>query len=97
MKAAKRMWRNGPLRRSSPTRSGGCQMPLTVGGFGGSYICEGCSEPVAGLYRVIHPVQRQESWLCAACKARQAACSGEGLEAKGPDVLAARPTLGGMA
>jgi len=70
-------------------------MPLTGGGFGGSYVCDGCAEPVVGVYRVIHRVQRRESWLCASCKARQPAKVLQ--REKGLDVLAARPTLHGMA
>jgi hypothetical protein len=74
-------------------------MPLNAGGFGGSYVCEGCSEPVAGVYRVIRPVQRRESWLCAACRA---ATNGKNVSeanqaGKGLDVLQARPALHGMA
>ena len=63
-----RSWPGGPLRRWSPVRQGQCKMPLAEGGFGGSYVCEGCSEPVAGVYRVFDRVERQESWLCAHCK-----------------------------
>lgn len=66
----KRMWPGGPLRRFSPVRKGACQAPLEGGGFGGSYVCEGCQMPVAGVYRVIAGVQSRESWLCASCKAQ---------------------------
>lgn len=73
-------------------------MPLNTGGFGGSYLCDGYSESVAGVYRVIHPVQHRESWLCAACKAATLENSSEmNRESKGPDVLPARPALHGMA
>lgn len=66
----KRMWPGGPLRRWSPVRQTGCKMPLADGGFGGSYVCEGCSEPVAGLYRMFDRVEQRESWLCVRCKTR---------------------------
>lgn len=66
----KRMWPDGPLRRWSPVRTGGCHIPLDSGGFGASYVCEECLEPVAGVYRVIRGVQRRESWLCASCRAQ---------------------------
>jgi hypothetical protein len=70
-------------------------MPLTGGGFGGSYVCEVCSEPVAGVYRVIDRVQSRESWLCATCKGRESAAVLE--KEKGPNVLLTRATLHGMA
>lgn len=66
----KRMWPDGPLRLWSPVRAGGCRMPLANGGFGGAYVCEGCLVPVAGVYRVIDGVQRQQWWFCAMCKNR---------------------------
>jgi hypothetical protein len=67
----KQMWPGGPLRRFSPIRKGGCQLPLEGGGFGGSYVCEGCQVPVAGVYRVIDRVERRESWVCAGCKTQR--------------------------
>jgi len=63
------MWTDGPLRLWSSERNGGCRMPLAEGGFGGAYLCDGCSAPVVGLYRVFDGVQGQQSWLCATCKA----------------------------
>ncbi len=59
-----RMWHGGPLRRWSPVRTASCQMPLASGGYGGSYLCDGCQKPVVGIYRA------REAWLCAACKMR---------------------------
>jgi hypothetical protein len=70
-------------------------MPLAGGGFAGSYVCDGCSEPVAGVYRVIDQVERRESWLCASCKTEQIATVFP--RGKGSDVLAAHQTLHGMA
>jgi hypothetical protein len=70
-------------------------MPLTEGGFGGSYVCDGCSEPVAGIYRVIDRVERRESWICAACKTEQIVTVFP--KEKEPSALAARPALHGMA
>jgi hypothetical protein len=67
----KRMWTHGPLRLWSIVRVGGCRIPLANGGFGGAYVCEACLVPVAGVYRVIDGVQRQQSWLCAMCKSRE--------------------------
>jgi hypothetical protein len=64
----RRMWAGGPLRRLSPIRSAGCQIPLEGGGYGGSYVCDECLMPVVGVYRVIQGVQGRETWLCAACK-----------------------------
>ena len=93
--SVRRMWPVGPLRRWSPVRNTGCGMPLTKGGFGGSYVCDGCSEPVRGVYRVIDRVEERTSWLCAACKAQQATTVSQ--KGKGPDVLAAHQALNGMA
>lgn len=70
-------------------------MPLSTGGFGGSYVCDGCSESVAGLYRVIHRVERRESWLCFTCTTLQSAVDLP--KGKGPDVLLTRAALHGMA
>lgn len=67
------MWPGGPLRNWSPMREGGCTMPLAGGGFGGSYLCDGCLTPAPGVYRIIDPLQRRESWFCASCKAKSAA------------------------
>lgn len=68
--SARRMWPGGPLRRWSPARTSGCDMPLDRGGYGGSYVCEGCMQPVPGVYRVFRGVQRRETWLCGGCKAK---------------------------
>lgn len=93
--STRRIWPDGPLRRWSLVRTNGCQMPLAGGGFGGSYVCDGCSEPVAGVYRAIDRVERRESWLCAACKTVQTATVFP--KEKEPSVFAARPALHGMA
>ena len=73
----RRLWPGGPLRRWSAIRSSGCQIPLATGGFGGSYVCEGCREPVAGVYGVIRGVQRRQSWLCGSCKVQPAGVSAQ--------------------
>lgn len=67
---ARRMWPDGPLRQWNATRCPAAKMALDSGGFGGSYICDGCQLPTAGLYRAIDRVQRRETWLCAQCRTR---------------------------
>jgi hypothetical protein len=67
----RRMWTGGPTRRWSPIRESGCIMPLAAGGFGGAYVCDECAMPVTGVYRVIDRVQRQQTWLCGGCRARE--------------------------
>lgn len=75
--SVRRMWPGGPLRRWSAARGAGCTMPLDSGGYGGSYVCDGCRGPVVGLYSVIRGVQRRAMWLCAACKAQPGTHGGQ--------------------
>ena len=59
----RQMWDFGPLRRWSPTKT--TQTPLGYSvGFVGSYICERCSEPCDGVYRLREP----KKWVCGDCK-----------------------------
>lgn len=68
--APRRRWPGGPLRQWNATRCPAAKMALDCGGFGGSYICDGCQMPAAGLYRAIDGVERRETWLCAQCRTR---------------------------
>ena len=62
------MWPDGPSRMWSAVRCGGAAMPQENGGFAGSYVCQACEVPVAGVYRVFCTVRLRERWLCAACR-----------------------------
>jgi hypothetical protein len=64
----RRAWQGGPLRQWSSIREHSNQMPHSAGGYSGSYVCDGCLMPVVGVYRAIHRVQGQQSWLCASCR-----------------------------
>lgn len=62
----KRMWPDGPLRQFSNAskRPATSFIALAGGGYGGSYVCEGCSKPCDGVYRVM-PARK---WLGGCCK-----------------------------
>jgi hypothetical protein len=65
--ATRRMWNGGPLRQFSEAQVKShyvayCSPILT--GYAGSYICDGCQEPCAGVY-LVRPFG---IWLCGACK-----------------------------
>jgi hypothetical protein len=64
-----RMWEGGPLRQfsDSNTRPKGkgswmaYSSPILTG-WTGSYVCDECRVPVAGVYRVV------SLWLCSGCR-----------------------------
>lgn len=62
----RRMWEGGPLRQWSDKARGSAwnyyEKAQTVG-YAGSYVCDKCSNPVYGVYRL------NQGWICAACKA----------------------------
>src|SRR5215813_7051044 len=65
--ATRRMWNGGPLRQFSNTQAGGHYIAYSspiLKGYAGSYVCDGCQEPCAGVY-LVRPL---EIWLCGACK-----------------------------
>ena len=63
----KRMWPGGPLRQFSKRQAGGNYTaysgPIPTG-YAGSYICERCQRPCAGIY-FVRPVK---NWVCGPCK-----------------------------
>ena len=68
---AKILWPDGPTRLWSLIRCNGAHMPQHNGGFAGNYVCQGCGEPVVGVYRVIHRVEVARNWICATCRDRE--------------------------
>jgi hypothetical protein len=62
----------GPLRLFGPNKFAGGKIyeSRTRTGYAGSYYCDACLQPVAGVYRVAGAV---EQWLCAACGGQKAA------------------------
>jgi hypothetical protein len=66
----RRMWEGGPLRQFSETQVNShyiryCSPFLT--GFAGSYVCDRCRRPSAGVY-LSHPSEMQNEWLCGGCR-----------------------------
>lgn len=61
----RQMWKGGPLRRWSMTKT-----PKTPNGYSrgfvGSYVCAVCHEPSEGVYAVREPL----GWLCGPCRKR---------------------------
>jgi hypothetical protein len=41
---------------------------LDSGGYGGSYVCQGCGVPVDGVYCVEVGLEVARNWICAACR-----------------------------
>lgn len=65
----RRMWEGGPLRQFSQTQVGGHYIRISsplLTGYAGSYVCDRCLRPSAGVLR---PPTLQE-WLCGGCKAQ---------------------------
>ena len=62
----------GPQRLFSPNKFEGGQVyeSPTLTGYAGAYYCDGCMQPVGGVYCVVGVVDR---WLCAACGGQKAA------------------------
>lgn len=63
----RRMWTNGPLRRWARARLSSNWIPYETGGFVAGYVCDGCRQDVAGVYRVA-----PGCWLCGSCKSGKA-------------------------
>jgi hypothetical protein len=59
----RQMWKGGPLRKWSPTKSSTTPDSYKVG-FVGSYVCARCQQPCDGVY----PVRALTKWLCGPCK-----------------------------
>lgn len=81
MATRRRMWDNGPLRVWSEFPRNGSQMQHGKGGFVGAYICDGCGQPVAGLYRDTASLGR---WVCG----------GEAEECNRPPMESEAPKVG---
>lgn len=60
----RQMWSGGPLRRWSDQKTTLTPLGYGQGGFVGSYVCQGCSEPCDGVYRA----REEQRWLCGGCK-----------------------------
>jgi hypothetical protein len=61
----------GPSRLWSAEKTPACRMPLDSGGYAGRYVCQSCSKPCNGVYRVQQPLNSSSSedkWLCSDCK-----------------------------
>ncbi len=62
---ATRMWAGGPLRqfsRSQVTSHYKAYSGRFLRGYAGSYVCDGCQVPCAGIYR------GKLQWLCGGCR-----------------------------
>jgi hypothetical protein len=59
---------NGPSRLWLPVRTSQCKTHLDSGGYGGSYVCQGCGAPVDGVYCVDVGLEVARNWICAACR-----------------------------
>lgn len=65
--ATRRMWEGGPLRQFSETEAKSHYIAYSgpfLTGYAGSYVCDRCLRPSAGVYIV----KEQHSWLCGKCK-----------------------------
>jgi hypothetical protein len=60
----KTMWKHGPVRRWSLSKTTFTPMGYAEGGFVGSYVCAGCWEPCDGLYLA----REEQKWLCGPCQ-----------------------------
>jgi len=68
----RRMWDGGPLRQFGETQASGHYVAYSspfLTGYAGSYVCDRCLRPCAGVYLVKPP----GIWLCGSCKAQQTA------------------------
>lgn len=69
-KGVRRMWEGGPLRQFSDTQVSshyvGYSGPI-LKGYAGSYVCDRCQRPCAGVYPS-HPSETQREWLCGGCR-----------------------------
>jgi hypothetical protein len=66
----RRMWNGGPLRQFSNTQAGGHYIRYSnrfLTGFAGSYVCDRCQRPSAGVY-LSKPSKTRNEWLCGGCK-----------------------------
>jgi hypothetical protein len=64
-----RMWEGGPLRQFGSTQAKSHYVAYSspfLTGYTGSYVCERCEEPCAGVYHV----QPLGIWVCGGCKGR---------------------------
>ena len=62
-----RMWNGGPLRQFSGTKLSGHYVAYSspiLTGYAGSYVCDECQRPCAGVY-FVRPVG---VWLCGTCR-----------------------------
>ena len=63
----RRMWEGGPLRQFSETEAKSHYVAYSgpfLRGYGGSYVCDRCQRPCAGVYLV----RETHKWLCGGCK-----------------------------
>jgi hypothetical protein len=60
------MWKGGPLRRWSASKTTLAPLGFSDGGFVGSYVCAECSTPCEGVYYVREVLK----WLCGPCKSK---------------------------
>ena len=61
------MWESGPLRQFSESCLGGYYIRVSspfLTGYAGSYVCDECLRPSAGVLCVPHV----SKWLCGRCK-----------------------------
>jgi hypothetical protein len=66
----RRMWIGGPLRQFSETQVNSHYIRYSsrfLTGFAGSYVCDRCQRPCAGVYPA-HPSETQREWLCGGCR-----------------------------
>lgn len=66
-KWVQRMWDGGPLRQFSDRQAGGHYVAYSspiLTGYAGSYACDRCKRPCAGVY-LVRPAK---SWLCGGCR-----------------------------
>ena len=66
----RQMWPNGPSRIWSQTKGSMADLRYEPDGFVGSYVCQGCNQPVAGVYRS-GTSKTGENWLCGGCAKRE--------------------------
>jgi hypothetical protein len=59
----RQIWKFGPLRRWSPTKTAQTALGYSVG-FVGSYVCARCSEPSDGVYKL----REAKEWVCGPCR-----------------------------
>jgi hypothetical protein len=67
LEGIRRMWERGPLRQFSETQAKSHYVAYSgpfLTGYAGSYICDQCHGPCAGVYFV----KETRNWLCGGCK-----------------------------